>query len=69
MVESNQKRLETVLVNAIALAACFQAGMHKTVTMEQSSEKLDAFLSFNEHDLLTHAGKVKADMAIPPKII
>jgi len=40
-----------------------QARLRKTVTMEQWSEKLDAFLLFNEHELLTHAGKVKADVA------
>ncbi len=40
-----------------------QARQRKTVTMEQWSEKLDAFLSFNEHELLTHAGKVKAKVA------
>ena len=40
-----------------------QARQRKTVTMEQWAEKLDAFLSFNEHELLTHAGNVKADVA------
>lgn len=40
-----------------------QARMRKTVTMEQWSDKLDAFLSFNEHELLTHAGKIKAEVA------
>lgn len=40
-----------------------QARQRKTVTMEQWSEKLDAFLSFNEHELLTHAGKVKDEAA------
>ena len=40
-----------------------QARQRKTVTMGQWTEKLDAFLSFNEHDLLTHAGKVKAEVA------
>ncbi len=35
----------------------------KTVTMEQWAEKLDAFLEFNEQELLTNAGKVKADVA------
>jgi hypothetical protein len=40
-----------------------QARQRKTITMEQWSEKLDAFLSFNEHELLTHAGKVKAEVA------
>lgn len=40
-----------------------QARQRKTVTMEQWSDKLDAFLEFNEQKLLTHAGKVKAEVA------
>ncbi len=40
-----------------------QARQRKTVTMEQWSDKLDAFLEFNEQELLTHAGKVKAAVA------
>ena len=40
-----------------------QARQRKTVTMNQWAEKLDAFLTFNEQELLTHAGKVKADVA------
>ena len=40
-----------------------QARQRKTVTMEQWAEKLDSFLLFNEHELLTHAGKVKAEVA------
>ncbi len=40
-----------------------QARQRKTVTMEQWADKLDAFLEFNEQKLLTHAGKVKADIA------
>jgi len=40
-----------------------QARQRKTVTMAQWSEKLDAFLEFNEQELLTHAGKVKAEVA------
>ena len=40
-----------------------QARQRKTVTMEQWSDKLDAFLEFNEQELLTHAGKVKAEVA------
>jgi hypothetical protein len=31
--------------------------------MEQWADKLDAFLKFNEQELLTHAGKVKAEVA------
>ena len=40
-----------------------QARQRKTVTMKQWSDKLDAFLEFNEQELLTHAGKVKAEVA------
>lgn len=40
-----------------------QARQRKTVTMEQWSSKLDAFLEFNEQKLLTHAGSVKAEVA------
>lgn len=31
--------------------------------MKQWSDKLDAFLKFNEQALLTHAGQVKAEVA------
>jgi hypothetical protein len=40
-----------------------QARRRKTITMVQWEEKLDAFLQFNEHDLLTHAGKVQMVVA------
>lgn len=40
-----------------------QAARRKTVTMQEWSDKLDAFLSFNERDVLTHAGKLRADVA------
>lgn len=40
-----------------------QAKKRNTVNMAQWAEKLDAFLSFNERDLLTHAGKVTAAVA------
>jgi len=40
-----------------------QARQRKTVTMEQWSDKLDAFLRFNEQELLTHAGKVNVVVA------
>jgi hypothetical protein len=41
----------------------FQAKSRKTTTMAQWEEKLDAFLSFNERDVLKNAGKIKADVA------
>ena len=40
-----------------------QARQRKTVTMEEWADKLDAFLAFNEQELLKHAGKVKAEVA------
>ncbi len=40
-----------------------QAKRRKTITMDGWAGKLDAFLEFNEHDLLTHAGKVKMKVA------
>ncbi len=40
-----------------------QARKKQTVTMEQWADKLDGFLEFNEQEILTHAGKVKAEVA------
>lgn len=40
-----------------------QAKNRKTVTMAEWDQKLDAFLTFNEKDLLDHAGKVSAQVA------
>lgn len=40
-----------------------QAKRRKTVTMAEWEQKLDAFLAFNEKDLLNHAGKVSAQVA------
>lgn len=40
-----------------------QARRRQTVSMRQWSDKLDAFLEFNEQELLTHSGKVKAQVA------
>ncbi|AZG79027.1 virulence RhuM family protein [Methylocystis rosea] len=40
-----------------------QAKRRRPVTMAEWSEKLDAFLSFNERDVLTHAGRLRMDVA------
>jgi isoleucyl-tRNA synthetase len=40
-----------------------QARKRQTVTMEQWADKLDGFLAFNEQEILTHAGNVKAEVA------
>ena len=40
-----------------------QAKKRKAIIMAEWEQKLDAFLSFNERELLTHAGKIKAKVA------
>ncbi|TXG88530.1 MAG: hydroxyacid dehydrogenase [Rhodocyclaceae bacterium] len=40
-----------------------QAQRRKTTTMAQWAEKLDVFLAFNEREVLTHAGKLRAEVA------
>jgi hypothetical protein len=40
-----------------------QAKRRKCMTMGDWADKLDAFLSFNEREVLTHAGKLRADVA------
>ena len=40
-----------------------QARHRRTMTMREWEEKLDAFLQFNEREVLTHAGKLRAEVA------
>jgi len=40
-----------------------QAQRRRTLTMQAWEDKLDAFLQFNEREVLTHAGKLRADVA------
>ena len=40
-----------------------QAIRRKTINMATWADKLDAFLAFNEKELLTHAGKLKMEVA------
>ncbi len=40
-----------------------QASRRRTLTMRDWEDKLDAFLQFNEREVLTHAGKLRADVA------
>lgn len=40
-----------------------QARNRRAMTMADWADRLDAFLQFNERDLLTHAGKVRAEVA------
>lgn len=45
-----------------------QARRRKSMTMGDWADKLDAFLSFNEREVLTHAGKLRADVAEKPAL-
>lgn len=40
-----------------------QARRRKTMTMADWAARLDAFLTFNEREVLTHAGKLRAEVA------
>lgn len=40
-----------------------QAKKRNTISMDEWADKLDAFLVFNERNLLTHAGKLKMELA------
>lgn len=40
-----------------------QASRRRTMTMREWEDKLDTFLEFNERDVLTHAGRLRADVA------
>jgi hypothetical protein len=40
-----------------------QAKRRRPVSMAEWADKLDAFLSFNERDVLTHAGRLRMDVA------
>ena len=40
-----------------------QAQRRRTLTMNDWEDKLDAFLQFNEREVLTHAGKLRSDVA------
>jgi hypothetical protein len=40
-----------------------QARRRRPVTMAEWADKLDAFLSFNERDVLTHAGRLQMEVA------
>jgi hypothetical protein len=40
-----------------------QAKRRKTITMNEWANKLDAFLSFNNREILSHSGQVSAQIA------
>lgn len=51
------------LVNMYLDYAELQAKKGRTMTMAEWVDKLDAFLKFNEYDLLDDAGKIRSDVA------
>lgn len=60
--QSELEELNGIIVMYLDYAE-LQAKRRKTMTMREWEEKLDAFLTFNEKDLLDHAGKVSALVA------
>ena len=40
-----------------------QARRHKLMSMEEWTERMDAFLKFNEYEILNDAGKVSREVA------
>lgn len=56
------KELDRIVVMYLDYAED-QAKRRKTMTMGDWADKLDAFLSFNEREVLTHTGKPRADVA------
>lgn len=62
LAENEMTELDRIVVMYLDYAED-QARRRKTVTMGEWEEKLDAFLSFNERELLGHAGTVSAEVA------
>ncbi|NGX59521.1 MAG: hypothetical protein KR126chlam3_00673 [Chlamydiae bacterium] len=60
--QSEIKELNEIVVMYLDYAEN-QAKRRKTITMAEWEDKLDAFLSFNEKDLLKSAGRVSAEVA------
>lgn len=52
-----------LIVDQYLSFAEFQARQRKTMTMADWKTKLDAFLTLNDRDILTHAGTISADDA------
>lgn len=61
----NQKELTELnrIVNMYLDYAEMQAARRRTMTMKDWSEKLNAFLKFSEHEILTNAGKISHEIA------
>lgn len=60
---TNLYSLKMILAIGYRIQSEDQAKRRKTMTMAEWEQKLDAFLTFNERDLLEHAGKISAQVA------
>ncbi len=63
LIEKEIKELERIVVMYLDYAE-LQATRQISMTMADWAKKLDAFLQFNEYDILTDAGKVSHNVAI-----
>ena len=63
LIEKEIKELERIVVMYLDYAE-LQAERQKPMTMADWVEKLDAFLKFNEYEILNDAGKIKHDVAV-----
>ena len=61
----NEEEIETLdlLVNQYIDFAELQTRSRKTMYMKDWKTKLDAFMQLNEREILTHAGKISAELA------
>ena len=61
----NREEIETLdlLVNQYIDFAELQTRSRKVMYMKDWKEKLDAFMQLNEREILTHAGKISAELA------
>jgi len=60
--DKEMRALDSIVVMYLDYAED-QAGRRRTMTMRDWEDKLDAFLTFNEREVLTHAGKLRASVA------
>ncbi len=65
--ETELRRLNRLVTQYLDFAESM-AERRQTMTMESWKEKLEAFLQVNEHQILTHAGKVSHEQAVAKAI-
>ena len=62
LIEQEIKELERIVTMYLDYAE-LQARNRQAMTMADWADRLDAFLEFNERELLTHAGRVRGEVA------